>query len=391
VTQPVRVLFVAHQKSPIPGANSSLLNLLDGLEGAPIEPRVLVPGVGTLTTALQNRGIRTLVQSYPWWSARRKTTRGVMARAWTHLRAAQSVVRMLDTFHPDLIYSNTSVVAVGALIAWKLRRPHIWHLREFGQPDHGLAPDFGRRVHRLIIGSASATICNSKALQKYHVSPRRRQRSHVIYNGVLRKEAFTVLEKRRRSALRKKRPFTFVIVGQMKSSKGQDAAIEALAELNRRGKPARLLIAGTGVRSFELRCRQLVTEYGLSDQVAFLEHVEDAYEAFLGADAALMCSRMEAMGRVTVEAMAAGLPVIGRDSGGTPELINHGFNGLLYGGTRESLADCMAALYDSPSRAAAMGETAFQRARELYTIEKYAGAVADVILTTAGRARETCE
>jgi len=36
-----------------------------------------------------------------------------------------------------------------------------------------------------------------------------------------------------------------------------------------------------------------------------------------------MCSRHEAMGRVTVEAMSACLPVIGFDNGGTAELIEH--------------------------------------------------------------------
>jgi len=42
-----------------------------------------------------------------------------------------------------------------------------------------------------------------------------------------------------------------------------------------------------------------------------------------------MCSQNEAFGRVTVEAMRAGLPVCGTDSGGTPEIIEPGIAGLL--------------------------------------------------------------
>ena len=42
-----------------------------------------------------------------------------------------------------------------------------------------------------------------------------------------------------------------------------------------------------------------------------------------------MCSQCEAFGRVTVEAMRAGLPVCGTNSGGTPEIIDPGVNGLL--------------------------------------------------------------
>ena len=43
-----------------------------------------------------------------------------------------------------------------------------------------------------------------------------------------------------------------------------------------------------------------------------------------------MCSRAEAFGRVTVEAMKLGLPVIGAARGATPELVRDGWNGLLY-------------------------------------------------------------
>jgi glycosyltransferase involved in cell wall biosynthesis len=42
-----------------------------------------------------------------------------------------------------------------------------------------------------------------------------------------------------------------------------------------------------------------------------------------------MCSECEAFGRVTVEAMRAGLPVCGTNAGGTPEIIDPGVNGLL--------------------------------------------------------------
>jgi hypothetical protein len=48
------------------------------------------------------------------------------------------------------------------------------------------------------------------------------------------------------------------------------------------------------------------------------------------ADALLMCSRCEALGRVTIEAMLLGKAVIGANTGGTPELITNGVTGLLY-------------------------------------------------------------
>jgi glycosyltransferase involved in cell wall biosynthesis len=68
-------------------------------------------------------------------------------------------------------------------------------------------------------------------------------------------------------------------------------------------------------------------------------------------------SRCEAFGRVTVEAMRAGVPVIGTDAGGTPELVADGATGLLYRpGDAGALAAAIARLMDAPGLAMRLGE-----------------------------------
>ena len=61
--------------------------------------------------------------------------------------------------------------------------------------------------------------------------------------------------------------------------------------------------------------------FGLKEEVTFLPYVNNLTELRENSDFALVCSRMEALGRVAIEAMLAGLPVIGADTGGTKELI----------------------------------------------------------------------
>jgi glycosyltransferase involved in cell wall biosynthesis len=56
---------------------------------------------------------------------------------------------------------------------------------------------------------------------------------------------------------------------------------------------------------------------------------KDVPRYWAAAHVGLMCSQSEAFGRVTVEAMRAGLPVCGTNSGGTPEIIEPGVTGLL--------------------------------------------------------------
>jgi glycosyltransferase involved in cell wall biosynthesis len=73
----------------------------------------------------------------------------------------------------------------------------------------------------------------------------------------------------------------------------------------------------------------LAEHLGVEDVVSIHGPTRDLSPYWSAAHVSLMCSECEAFGRVTVEAMRAGLPVCGTDSGGTPEIIDQGVNGLL--------------------------------------------------------------
>jgi glycosyltransferase involved in cell wall biosynthesis len=68
----------------------------------------------------------------------------------------------------------------------------------------------------------------------------------------------------------------------------------------------------------------------VDDRIELVGFTDDPTESVLTSHVALTCSRMEAFGRATVEAMKLGRPVVGAASGGTLELVRDGWNGLLY-------------------------------------------------------------
>jgi glycosyltransferase involved in cell wall biosynthesis len=68
---------------------------------------------------------------------------------------------------------------------------------------------------------------------------------------------------------------------------------------------------------------------GVDDLLTIHGPTRDLRPFWAAAHVGLMCSQSEAFGRVTVEAMRAGLPVCGTNSGGTPEIIEPGIAGLL--------------------------------------------------------------
>ena len=98
-----------------------------------------------------------------------------------------------------------------------------------------------------------------------------------------------------------------------------------------------------------------------------------------------MCSRDEAMGRVTVEAMASGLPVIGHARGGTPELVRDGITGFLYTDGAEALAARMLELVGDLSRAKRMGRGGAEEASKRFTVEGYASEVLAVYRSVLSR------
>ena len=96
------------------------------------------------------------------------------------------------------------------------------------------------------------------------------------------------------------------------------------------------------------------------------------------ADAVLMCSRDEGMGRVTVEAMSYGKPVLGYRGGATPELLTDEVDGFLYENDAQGLAEKMDLLLKDPDRARTMGKAGQQKAIQQYTVQKYVDQVYDI-------------
>jgi glycosyltransferase involved in cell wall biosynthesis len=374
----MRIAFLTHY-TELYGANLSLLGLIDGLRRFGHSCAVICPEHGDLLDALASRGVAAAVLPFAWWLNPRPTARGAAKRFLANLRRLPKLVEQITEWKSDLVYSNSSVFCVGALAAARLGLPHVWHIREFGDRDYDLVPDAGRNIFRRALLTADATIFVSQALKQAILGARTAQSAHVIYNGVASEAVFDERRRKAQALHRRRRPFTFVLVGRFRESKGQHIAIKAFAQVTKGHKDVRLLLVGgaglTGDQSYLAMCRQRVQALRLADRIEFWGYIRDVERAYLAADAALMCSRNEAMGRVTVEAMSACRPVIGFESGGTPELIENDRTGLLYRGGPDALAEKMEIYIRAPDLAQSHGETAWQVARARYATEVYAAQI----------------
>jgi phosphatidylinositol alpha-1,6-mannosyltransferase len=155
-----------------------------------------------------------------------------------------------------------------------------------------------------------------------------------------------------------------VCVSRLVPRKGQDTLIRAWPEVIKRVPDAMLLIVGNG--SYLDSLRQLAERSGVAARVRFTGPVsEDELSAHYAAgDVFAMPCRtrrrgldVEGLGIVYLEASAAGLPVIGGDSGGAPDAILEGESGYVVPGRDTAvLAGRLAELLADPAKAKAMGE-----------------------------------
>jgi phosphatidylinositol alpha-1,6-mannosyltransferase len=111
--------------------------------------------------------------------------------------------------------------------------------------------------------------------------------------------------------------------------KGADDLIEAIAQLQPSTPDLHLVAVGGG--DDLPRLRRLASDCGVADRVSFLEGLssEQLAACYAHCDIFALPSTGEGFGFVFLEAMAFGKPVLGADSGGIPDLVEDGVNGLL--------------------------------------------------------------
>lgn len=110
--------------------------------------------------------------------------------------------------------------------------------------------------------------------------------------------------------------------------------------------PAKLLLIGDGPERFtvEQECRNL----GACDDIHFLGKTKNIERLLANADLFILPSETESFGLAALEAMASGVPVISSNSGGLPEVNEHGFSGFTsdVGDTDDMTANALTLLKD---------------------------------------------
>lgn len=165
--------------------------------------------------------------------------------------------------------------------------------------------------------------------------------------------------------------------GRLYAEKGVHTTIQAMAKLRLGQNPhsIRLSLAGSGSADYENYLRRLVTQAGLNDSVSFLGHVpaEEMPQLLQKFDVLVVPSIWpEPFSRIVLEGMISGLVVVATPTGGTPEILVDGGNGLLFApGDAEDLAQKIVRLVADPKLRRRLAVEGQRTVVERFTLTKW--------------------
>jgi glycosyltransferase involved in cell wall biosynthesis len=321
--------------------------LLSHIDRARFTPIVLLPKGGPMERELQRRDITYRIIPYDWWLAQRNWLPIFVCRMLRSLVTFGRLTVVARRISPDLIYSNSLVIPQGALLAAVLRRPHIWHVRELVSGNETLRGPLPLSfILWLTVKLSSQVIAISESVRSQF--PQSVQdRVMTIYDGVdvsCAPDDAPIGEDTDDGAIR------LAVIGTLSEAKGQLVALETVRQLKGDFPTVSLSVVGAGKPAFQRRLEDCIKQYDLATQVTMMGHHSDIAPILQATDLLLMPSRAEAFGLVTVEALGAGIPVVGTNSGGTPEILAHGGGVLVPPERPDLMADAVRELLRSPER-----------------------------------------
>jgi glycosyltransferase involved in cell wall biosynthesis len=349
----LRLLVVFHESEAL-GAGRSVLQALDHLGRYGWTPSGWFPGDGPLleeaagsipTRAYLRKPIRYSLRGW-------RAEPGVVARLRETPAYLRGFRQMLLHARPHVVHANTLRTLPEARVARKLGLPVVVHV-------HELPPPGAKRTFtlRTAAKTADVLVVVSEAVARV-VRPHAGDTPILVaYNGV---EAFPARGAGTKSS-------TVGTIGTVCRTKGTDVFLEAAALARERRPELRFEHIGqTGLDDdveFERRVEALAGSVSMLGRRPAAEGL-DRWELFV------LASRQDAFPLASLEAMAAGVPVIASDVGGLPEQIVHLESGVLVEpGNPSALADWVVRLHDDPQLRERLGEEAAKRVREHFTIE----------------------
>lgn len=373
----MKVLFIENAGNMNAGAFHSLLALTLLLKEKGVEITIVIPDRADGLNLLRDSDINIIKMrecSYSWMIKRNADCREKLKMPIKDVvvrKAARKLARYIKNNNIDIVHENTSACYIGAYAAQIADIPHIWHIREFMEEDFNTTIWCKKRALKLMNESEAVIAVSDAIKSKYSgkICPNILCR---IYDGIETEYFYSPF---RRIFIGK--DIRLLCAGRIGEGKGQYDLIKAIGFLKSKYHIAlKVYFAGTYDALTMEKCKSLASQLDISDHLEFLGQAKNMKNLYEDSDIFCMCSKSEAFGRVTVEAMLAGCLVIGSNSGGTPEVLGSGKYGLLYNpGDIEDLAEKIHYAINNKNDMELLAFKGREHAKDYFSAKKNADAI----------------
>lgn len=382
---PARTLAVLHVGDPS-GPSISLRDSLAWLSSMG-EVEVLVPWGGSVVSPAPD-GVTLTVAPYEtvtFPTGPRSAARSV-GRFRTDVRMFRAHIRRT---RPELVVVATSVLPAALLAARRERVPSIVYLAElFGKPtSRGLVRSL---TGRMFVGASAALAdasicCSASVAAQLPVASWRSAR--VLYPAIAKRPAALGAREHFRAEHGIAPDATvLMLVGNVSRGRGHDLVVRAAAQLRDDVPTVACAFVGqphprAADLAFQREVDALAGKLGLGDRVHWCGYTAEVADALAAADVVINPARHpEAFGRVALEALAAGRPVVGARIGAMAEVLRDGRDALLVAPeSPEEIASAVLRLTREPGLAEALVAQGGARVRDGFRPEDHVMAFAGIV------------
>ena len=362
---PVKILYLNHV-SKMGGAEENLFSLIKSLDRKKYTPILICQEDGELPQRLKKIDVEARYLKMRGWR-----------KGKFFLINLVTVIKLLIFIKRNnirLLHINPYRLApYGALAAKLAKIPSILSIHDFVDKS---------KIKRFLINRADKIIVVSDSIGKVFNS--RNDKVRIIYNGI----NFSIFDKMIKGESIKKElaitngTYLVGMVGQITPWKGHQDFLAAAAEVLKKKPFVRFLIVGDALFNKELsieKLREISRQYKIDSHVIFTGLRKDIPQIIAGLDILVLPSRQEPFGRVILEAMAMGKPVIATDCGGPAEIITSGQTGMLVPVKRpDLLAKAIIRLLSNPTERERLARAGYDMVKNRFDLQKQVDKVTDL-------------
>lgn len=330
----MRVLYVLNA-TVMGGGNISLINMLKGMHQRGVEIFIVYPDKEIdsefykETKEFVSGYYRTWMHAYFHPRINNMSTKTKIKEKIKAFTEDFKINKIIKEVKPDIIHTNVGVIHTGYRCAAKNHIPHVWHLREYQTKDFDciIEPSYDKFVQMV---HQSNVITITKDILKYF-KLEDSNKATCIYNGCCSENDICLDYPKEKY---------FLCCSRISKSKGHKEVVEAFVEFYKTHQDYKLIIAGFGDEEYIAELKAIVKNSHLEHAVQFVGYKDDVKPLMRKARALIVASACEGFGRMTAEAAFYGCLVIGKNSGGTKEILEN-TGGFLYDNDVQGLIEKM--------------------------------------------------